>query len=386
MAEQQAAAPAALGGDVDVAPNAEESAAASPPNAPAAAVGGDAALQQSKHLLDAAIAASERRELEMAELKAALAAAEKWAAAAKASAADADRVLRQVKRQLEATVATSASEGPRRDASCPPKVQQQPQQPSQPPQPPPQQQQGAGLALPFEAVLEPLLTQKVLEAVDVCELGCVNRELRECVRKYWAAAALRPGTQRRLLKVAGDGAAAAGEGEGDGTGGLVGRCPDWSLTYKRGQPVKTPALVGEECSCCAMWGTAFPFPFSLAGWEGAEAPAADAPLGHFTFDDWMGPVLCRSCYRHACVNAAPDHSVEARYALEGWNTLVKKYGTPLPLSILKCSVKRLRPMGAKGRPLFEFMSPHACISRAANFALTLKTPSDLHALWRRRTR
>lgn len=312
MNEQQAAALGGSGGVVAPNGNASAPAAQDAPAATtaAAAEGGNGALQQ-------VTAASALRELEAAELE----------AAAEHEAAEAEA-------ELEATTKITP-------------------------------------ALPLALVFDTLLEQKILEAVDVCELGCVCTELSSCVRDSWDKAAAVPGSQRRMLACADD----------DAGGRLDGFAPSKFGLFRRGRPITTLAMAREQCSCCGDKSSyAYPFPFSRAGWDGYEQP--DSVSYEPAFTDWMGPVLCRPCYDAAQKSRAPHHSVAARFALKEWDTLVRKYNTPLPRSILECAVQVLS-VPWQVRPLFEFSSLHDCMVRAANFALTVKTPSELQARWSR---
>jgi len=241
--------------------------------------------------------------------------------------------------------------------------------------PPPIAQQEDGIApppppLPFAAVLRPLLEQKTLSAVDVCELGCVNRELSRCVREFWQAGA-DPGSQRRLLLVA-DGAEA--ESDGRAEGGVVGASPGWPRDE---HPTRERAQMFTPCSHCGAtyWETrerddyTYSYPFDDA--ESRGRGKEGEPLA-----------LCRRCYRDVVHDRAPPHSRAAHYRLEGWGRLVKLYGCDLPRSILRDAVPSVRPLRPSTSPVFEHSTPHACVRRAANYALLFTTPRELQARWR----
>jgi hypothetical protein len=338
--EQQAAVAAALGAGLSL--GGGGGALASPPGA-SATEDCDVALQRAKHQLDLAVEAFARHEREIAELKAALAAAEQKARAAELGAGANKKI-------------------------APP--------------------------LPFAAVFYPLLAQKILTAVDVCELGCVSKELSLCVREVWREAEADPGSQRRLLFVrdGGGGGASFEEEADDEEEVLIGGAADWSLAYEDGKTLITRALKEQPCSLCGLeWPLIFTYPYPFDGEPRALDPdvtAAGAGVDWRTalnLRRWPEPVLCRGCYR-STENKPPHHSRQERFRVSDWGTLVKKYGTPLPRSILNCAVKKMRTKMQKSWPIIDHALPHASVLRAANFALTLMTPRELHDHWSRPAR
>jgi len=242
-----------------------------------------------------------------------------------------------------------------------------------PPPPPPIEQQEDGIApppppLPFAAVLRPLLEQKTLSAVDVCELGCVNRELSRCVREFWQAD-LEPGSRRRLLLVA-DGAEA--ESDGRAEGGVVGASPGWPRDKYTTREYAQRYL---SCLCCGV------------NFHDSRRPGYEIYTFPYPFDDADSRgrnerlVLCRDCYSRAGTIPAPPHSRAAHCRLVAWDRLVDLYGCDLPRSILFDAVPRMRPVRPKSSHVFCHSTPHACVRRVANYVLLTKTPRELQAHW-----